>query len=274
MNGNEASYFRQIDGALKEAGIAWPVMVIDRDRLDANLDALAAVLPPDKAVRVVAKSLPSAELLRHVTGRLQTARLMTFSTEMLKQLHAALPDMQHFFGKPVPVAAVASLLQGDPGLRQLATRVVWLVDTAERIRQYQELAGARGVILKIAVEIDVGLRRGGFDPGRNLRDGLEALAASPALTFAGMMGYEPHLPALPSLLGIRERAERAFRTGYRQALAEAAGVFGEDRCAGFHPQHGRQQDLSPRGRGMISSTTCRSDRCWSSRPVSTRSKGR
>lgn len=224
-----ADYFRSIDAALKRAGIAWPVMVIDRDRLDANLDALSAIMPADKGLRIVAKSLPSPDLLRHVTGRLETGRLMTFSTAMLKQLHVALPGMHHMFGKPVPAAAVDSLLTSNADDRKLATGTVWLADTAQRVRQYEDMAEIRGVKLKIALEIDVGLRRGGFEPGQTLGDVLYALYCSPSLSFAGMLGYEPHLPALPGAFGIRARAEADFRIHYRDALATAEGVFGAEK---------------------------------------------
>lgn len=228
MTKDEAAYFRRLDAALKRAGIAWPSMVIDRDRLDANIDALAAIMPPDKALRIVAKSLPSAALLRHVTERLKTDRLMTFSTAMARQLHAALPAMGHMFGKPVPAAAIAALLTGGRQDRKLATGTVWLADTAERIRQLRDLAVAQGVVLRIAAEVDVGLRRGGFDPRADLREGLELLAGSKSLTFAGLLGYEAHLPALPKALGIKARAEREFRAGYREALDAAAGVLGRE----------------------------------------------
>ncbi|QKV20197.1 alanine racemase [Oricola thermophila] len=246
MSGGERDYFATLDAALKTAGIAQPVMVIDRDRLDANLDALAAVAPPDKALRIVAKSLPSPALLRHVTERLKTDRLMTFSVAMLKQLHGALPGMGHLLGKPVPVAAVAALMEGEPGLRKLATEVVWLVDTVGRIRQYDELARAQGVVLNVAAEIDVGLRRGGFDPQRNLAEGMAALAAADGLRFAGMMGYEPHLPALPSAFGIRARAERDFRSGYGRALEIARSVFGEETVAGAIRNSGGSKTVAAR----------------------------
>ena len=246
MADSEAAYYRALDRALRQAGIAWPVMVIDRDRLDANLDALAAVMPPDKALRIVAKSLPSAELLRHATQRLKTDRLMTFSTAMLRQVHAALPGMQHMFGKPVPAAAVASLLNDEGDIRRLAGETIWLADTAERLRQLQELAGSKDTSLKIALEIDVGLRRGGFDPDGDLKDGLDLLAASPALAFAGLLGYEPHLPSLPSAFGIRTRAERDFRSLYARAQAIAAGVFGEETVRAAIRNSGGSKTLADR----------------------------
>ena len=55
-----ASYFQQLQTALVHAELAEPVLVIDRDRLDANIDRLKTHLPQGMAYRIVAKSLPSA----------------------------------------------------------------------------------------------------------------------------------------------------------------------------------------------------------------------
>ena len=45
MNPLSASYFQRLQQALANAGLAEPVLVIDRDRLDTNIAALKAMLP-------------------------------------------------------------------------------------------------------------------------------------------------------------------------------------------------------------------------------------
>ena len=45
MNPLSVSYFQQLQQALADAGLAEPVLVIDRDRLDTNIAALKAMLP-------------------------------------------------------------------------------------------------------------------------------------------------------------------------------------------------------------------------------------
>ena len=42
---SDQQYFEQISGALNEAGIATPRLVIDAARLDANIDTLLECLP-------------------------------------------------------------------------------------------------------------------------------------------------------------------------------------------------------------------------------------
>ena len=78
MNPLSASYFQQLQQALTDAGLAEPVLVIDRDRLDTNIAALKAMLPEGMAYRIVAKSLPCAELLEYVAAQTETHRLMSF----------------------------------------------------------------------------------------------------------------------------------------------------------------------------------------------------
>lgn len=218
--------FSRYAQALRSAGIAWPVLMVDIDVLDHNSAAVHSVLHAGQHLRLVAKSLPVPDLMRRVLGGWNSNRLMTFSTAMLQQIEAALPGMSHLMGKPTPVAALKALCGADGGV-ELAQRVVWLVDTNERVRQYADVANDLQVPLPVAVEVDVGLHRGGFAPGE-ISSGLHAIADRSHLHFAGLMGYEPHLPALPRALGLRRTAEHAFEDGYAQAIASAAAVFGEE----------------------------------------------
>lgn len=211
--------------ALRDAGVSWPVLVLDRDRLDANAAAIADVARPGVSLRVVAKSLPVPQLLSRILTAIGSQRLMTFSVAMLEQLEQSLPGCDHLFGKPVPAAAVASLLRREDSAHALVERVVWLVDTARRIAQFADLAEEHGITLRVAVELDVGLHRGGV-AGADAAAAFGQIADTANLECVGMMGYEPHLPALPSAVGVRARAEQAMRTAYADAVASARSVFG------------------------------------------------
>ena len=82
----DANYFAALSQALKEAGIAEPTLVIDRHRLDHNIETLLDDLPEGMGYRIVAKSLPSVGLIRHIRTRTGSDRLMTFNIEMLLAL--------------------------------------------------------------------------------------------------------------------------------------------------------------------------------------------
>ena len=233
-SGPRDPYFLQVQAALKQAGIAAPTLVIDRARLNANIDTLVGHLPDGMGYRIVAKSLPSLSLIDHIQRRANTDRLMTFNQPMLTALSQAMPEANQLLGKPLPVQAArnyfSTLSEGDA---PAAENVQWLIDSVARLDQYAQLAAALGQTLRINLELDVGLHRGGFEPGAELQTALERIRDDQRLEFAGYMGYEPHIPALPTTLGWRDKALKGAWTIYEKALAQAGNVFGADTVRGL-----------------------------------------
>lgn len=228
-SGPRKPYFLQIQSALKTAGIATPTLVIDRARLNQNIDTLKGHLPDGMGYRIVAKSLPSLSLIRHVAHRAGTDRLMTFNQPMLNALSEAMPEASQLLGKPLPVRAAETYFAAlSPDLSPAAENIQWLVDTMQRIAQYADLATRLGRTLSLNLELDVGLHRGGFEPGPELGMALNMIRGRANLRFTGFMGYEPHLPSLPETLGWRERAKQGAWAIYRSALEWAENVFGHD----------------------------------------------
>lgn len=227
-----ASYFQQLQTALAGAELVEPVLVIDRDRLDANIDRLKTHLPEGMAYRIVAKSLPCAPLIEHVASRAGTDRLMSFNTNMVEQLVALMPEADQLLGKPIPIAAVKRLFaRADTSdARALQRKVQWLIDTPERLVQYEAFAASSRLNLRINLEIDVGLHRGGMEPGDKLAATLQRLSDSEHIELSGLMGYEPHLTKLPNLAGWPKRAKKGAADRFREALALVSAVFGEDHC--------------------------------------------
>ena len=231
-SGPRDPYFLSIQQALMNAGIATPTLVIDRARLNANIDALKRHLPDGMGYRIVAKSLPSISLIQHVAQRANTDRLMTFNLPMLVALSDLMPEANQLVGKPLPVQAARLYFERLPPTRiEAADHIQWLIDTPKRLSQYQELARSLNRTLRLNLELDVGLHRGGFETGADLDAVLKEIKTDPNLEFAGFMGYEPHIPSLPTTLGWRDKAlAGAWRT-YRTALDQAADVFGSEAIA-------------------------------------------
>ena len=224
-----AIYFQQLQTALAHAELAEPVLVIDRDRLDANIDRLKTHLPQGMAYRIVAKSLPSAPLIEYVASRAGTDRLMSFNTNMVEQLIALMPEADQLLGKPIPIVAVQRIFKraDAAGASALQQKVQWLIDTPERIEQYEAFAASSGLSLRINLEIDVGLHRGGMEPGDALATALQRISNSNHLELSGLMGYEPHLTKLPNLAGWPKRAKKGAADRFREALAQVSSVLGE-----------------------------------------------
>lgn len=219
----DAAYFGALEAGLTEAGYCQPVLVVDRARLDQNLESLQTCRPGNMAVRIVAKSLPSSPLLRYVMERLDTSRLMTFNLPMLRTIASDMPDADQLLGKPFPVAAAGRFLDDHLGV---ASNVQWLIDTNERLEQYEALAAARDVVLRISLELDVGLRRGGFVPGEGFRAALHRIERSDHLALAGLMGYEAHVAKVPTAGGLRGKAFDSAMAVYTEAVEIAMDVFG------------------------------------------------
>ena len=221
------AYFAKLQKALGAAGLAEPVLLIDRRKLDENIKQLKHMLPRNMAYRIVAKSLPCAPLLAHIAKAAKTDRVMSFNREMSRQLLTALPRADQLLGKPLPVAAAADLFDALPAVKgkQAAKRIQWLIDTPQRLKQYEALAKKLGLKLRINFEIDVGLHRGGLMPGDTLETALRFLAASEHLILAGYLGYEPHLTKIPTLDGWRSRAKKGAQKAYGQALQQGRAHF-------------------------------------------------
>ena len=227
-----ADYFNTIGKALKKAGLAEPVMVIDKARLNANIDRLKKMLPRGMAYRIVAKSLPGAEILQHIAKRARTDRMMSFNATMVRQVFDAMPEADQLLGKPLPAAAVAALFAGLSSAKgkKLARQVQFLVDTPQRLAAYEALAKQLNLTLRINLEVDIGLHRGGLPPGAELASCLDRLQAGEGVSLSGLMGYEPHLTKIPKLGGWRTRAQAGAKAAYGQALAQVALQFGSAAC--------------------------------------------
>ncbi|MBU2607452.1 MAG: alanine racemase [Alphaproteobacteria bacterium] len=233
-SGPRDAYFLDVQKALVAAGIAMPTMVVDRARLNGNIDTLKGFLPPGMGYRIVAKSLPSLGLIDHIRKRTGTDRLMTFNLPMLLEISQAMPEASQLLGKPLPVQAARQYFEQLPlEVSGAAENIQWLVDTPERVAQYAALADEFGRDLALNVELDVGLHRGGVVPGEVLGTMLAAILAHPRLRFAGFMGYDPHIPSLPTAMGWRDRAAKGVRKTYADALVQAGDVFGGDVMAGI-----------------------------------------
>ena len=196
-------YFTQLNQTLKDAGIGTPSLIIDLDRLDRNIDRITATLSkaPWLSYRVVTKSVPSPELVRHISERANTRAQMVFHLPFLLATTQITPKADILIGKPFPIAAVQEFYRRHWGAFNPAQQLQWLVDTNARLAQYLAFAQANQLKLRINLELDVGLHRGGFEADTALSNALELIRANPEhLSFSGYMGYDAHLMGIPNAL--------------------------------------------------------------------------
>ncbi|WP_176159848.1 DSD1 family PLP-dependent enzyme [Pseudomonas fluorescens] len=197
-------YFRTLNAELKAHGPMRPVMLIDLDRLDHNIDVVnQSVRRGGKQLRLVEKSLPSPGLLAYIAKRAGTQRLMSFHQPFLNHDAQVFPQADILIGKPLPVRSAELFYQTHKGAFDPSRQLQWLLDTPERLQQYLALAQGLGTRLRVNIELDVGLHRGGVSDNVVLGQMLTLIGANPQhLEFAGFMGYDPFVGmGVPGILG-------------------------------------------------------------------------
>ena len=222
---NADAYFPELSKALRAAEIHQPCLVLDLDRLNHNIAAIKAKFAHGVALRLVDKSLPSLPLLAHIRSAFSTQKFMTFHLPISASVLDEFPDADLVLGKPMPVAGARhALTKGVLSANaEQASRIVWLIDTDERLAAYGGLADELGRDLRICFEVDVGLHRGGYPDPDALVRALALLPNHPRLQCQGIMAYEAHIGHIPKLLGGPEKARAKAVSLFRQYVACLAG---------------------------------------------------
>jgi len=205
--GPYSEYFRALNKELKDHGPMRPVLLIDLDRLDHNIDVvMQSVRRGGKQLRLVEKSLPSPGLLSYIAQRAGTQKLMSFHQPFLNHDAVTFPQYDILLGKPLPVRSAQLFYQTHKGPFDPTKQLQWLIDNPERLQQYLALAQGLGTRMRINIELDVGLHRGGVSDVSALGQMLALISANPQhLVFAGFMGYDPFVGmGVPGILGSPE----------------------------------------------------------------------
>jgi D-serine deaminase-like pyridoxal phosphate-dependent protein len=211
------TYFQGLQAALRQAGVGSPTLVIDRERLRANAQQVMHNIGGRLQLRLVNKSLPCLPLLDALMQLSGSQRQMVFNLPYLQLLTQQRPQMDVLLGKPLPVAAAAQFYAKraassfDP-----SQQLQWLVDTPQRLQQYRDLARAQKQAMRINIEIDVGLHRGGVADEATLQAMIQLLQSEPLLQWSGLMGYDPHTEKIPDLPGVRQQARDQAKTVYQR----------------------------------------------------------
>lgn len=105
------------------------------------------------------------------------------------------------------------------------TRVMVAVDDPINVTQLDAAAQARGVQLRILIEVDIGMGRCGVEPEKPALTLAQRVATAPGLRFEGLMGYEGHTVMVPDFTERKRRTEASLKPLLEtKALIEAAGL--------------------------------------------------
>lgn len=223
-------YFKELNGELKNHRRAIPALMIDLDILDKNIAALKKIIPSDKTFRVVAKSLPSPEMIDYVMRQFPTNKIMVFHQPFLTDLvkkHKNNRELDVLIGKPFPVKTAQYFYKTIKDLDfDSSAQIQWLIDTQERLQEYHQLAKYNGLKISVNLEIDVGLHRGGFKEVESVNKALQFIQENEdVLTFSGFMGYDPHIVKVPPILLSREKAFNKANNFYKACIETLKSNF-------------------------------------------------
>ncbi|NVK38991.1 MAG: alanine racemase [Gammaproteobacteria bacterium] len=216
-------YFQAMSQALKQNGVAKPSLVVDKTVMANNIQTLTRHLKDRFDYRIVAKSLPSIQMLKWTMAQAKTQKLMVFHQPFLSEVAKYIPSADVLMGKPMPIAAVKTfyeqLGQGNTQFNP-SQQLQWLVDSSVRLKQYSMYAQQQKRSLQINIELDVGLHRGGVNSDDELVAMLNMIEQNPNLSLSGFMGYEPHIGKVPGD-PIAQRDEAMATYSHYISLAEA-----------------------------------------------------
>ena len=189
-----------------------PALIVDLDRLDANIATMAARWPGAR-LRPHVKAFKSTSLARHLAEAGHVGFCCATIREMEGMAAAGLGADLLLANEVLDARRLGVL--ADQG-----ARVTVAVDSTETIA-----AAATGGVREVLIDVNVGLPRCGCPPDQAGR--LADEARGRGLAVRGVMGYEGHL------VGLEDRAARTAGVADSMALlVEAHAAVGGDVVSG------------------------------------------
>ncbi|CAM1369441.1 D-serine deaminase, pyridoxal phosphate-dependent [Tenacibaculum sediminilitoris] len=215
------AYFKTLNKELKNYQRAIPCLLVDLDILDENITEAISNFRRDASLRIVVKSLPSVQLIEYILQQTNSNKLMIFHQPFLTDLASLLDNKADvLLGKPMPIKTADYFYKNLPQQHNefnSFTQIQWLVDTEKRVEEYINLAKQLNQKLRLNIEIDVGLHRGGFASLENLRKGLLLIENNQEFVeFSGFMGYDPHVVKLPWVIRSEKKAMQLANQFYEK----------------------------------------------------------
>jgi D-serine deaminase-like pyridoxal phosphate-dependent protein len=182
-----------------------PVMVVDLDAFDANADDLVR-RAAGKPVRVASKSVRVPDLLRRVLARDGFRGVLAFTLREALWLHSQSVTDDLVVAYPTVDRAALTELVRSPSA---AGAITLMVDDPAHLDLVDSVRSSPTVPIRVAVDIDAGLRVGGqhVGPKRSpLYDtdavlGLvRAIVARRGFDLVGVMTYEGQIAGLPDMV--------------------------------------------------------------------------
>jgi 3-hydroxy-D-aspartate aldolase len=206
---------------MRRDAIPTPALLLDLDRFERNLARMAAhVREAGKAIRPHAKTHRCPEIARRqiAAGAVGVACAKLGEAEVMAR--AGIRGL--LITTPVvPEPKIERLVS----LVREAPDTMLVVDHAENVAALDRAGRAAGVTIDVLVDVDVGTRRTGIQPGELALALARAVVASRALRLRGLQGYAGHCAHVVGWKARREASHAALAPLMAtRTLLERAGL--------------------------------------------------
>jgi D-serine deaminase-like pyridoxal phosphate-dependent protein len=176
---------------MKLQDIETPALLVDLNAMENNLNRMARFFQ-DREVKL------RPHFKNHKSPRLAWKQLQAGAIGVAC---ANLREAEILANHKVPCILLASEIAGEDKIQKFAdlsrhADLIVAVDNHRTLSDMARIGRNRRQSLSILVDIDVGLKRCGVQPGEPALQ-LAKFAVASGLRFRGLMGYEGHLQALP-----------------------------------------------------------------------------
>jgi len=182
-----------------------PVLLIDLDVMESNIQKMAeyflgvsAELRPHTKTHktpIIAHKQIEAGAIGVTCAKLGEAEVM---------INSGIRDVL-IANEIVPPQKIAKLVS----LARHADVMV-AVDDPRNVEDLSQAAQSKGVLLRVLVEVDIGMKRCGVPPGEPALKLAQKVEQSKGLLFAGLMGYEGHTVTIPDFEERKRETEKGL----------------------------------------------------------------
>jgi len=171
-----------------------PALLIDLDKMEVNIQTMADYFTTVNAMlrpHVKTHKTPIISHKQIAAGAIGVTCAKLGEAEAV--IHAGVRDV-----------LIANQVVGSHKIARLInlarhSEIMVAVDNPQNVRDISEAAAAKGVTVRMLVEVNVGMNRCGVESGKPALELAKQIRQSPNLKFEGLMGYEGHTVAKPDL---------------------------------------------------------------------------
>lgn len=170
-----------------------PALLIDLDKMESNIQTMADYFSTVNAALRPHLKTHKTPMLAHkqiAAGAIGITCAKLGEAEAV--IHAGIRDV-----------LVANQIIGRQKIARLVnlakqSEIMVAVDNAQNVTDISAAAAAKGVTVRILIEVNTGMNRCGVEPGQPALELARHVLRSPNLQFEGLMGYEGHTVAKPN----------------------------------------------------------------------------